>query len=215
MFKKIFLSLTALTMIFSCSITSAQTDAQDPYEMLTTVAQDTFDTLKANKDRVKSDPLFRRELVREKLLPYMDTAYSAYMVIGSNMQQTTEEQRKAFTAAFAEYVIASYAEALGKYDNQELVLPPPQQVKPEDTMINYKFLIREEGKQDLELVFKLRKNKNTGEWKAFDMVAENISMLQAKQSELTPLIRKNGIDSVTAMLIEKTASGNLEPVVEQ
>ena len=111
--------------------------------------------------------------------------------------------------------MASYADVLGKYDNQELVLPKYESVPADATMVNIKFFIREQGKQDLELIFKLRKNGKTGEWRAFDMVAENISMLQAKQSELAPLIRKDGIDAVTQLLNEHNAKGTTIAAGEQ
>lgn len=63
-------------------------------------------------------------------------------------------------------------------------------------------LIREEGKKDLELILKLRKNSKTGEWKAFDLIGENISMLDAKISELSPVIKNSGIDAAIKKLQE-------------
>lgn len=213
MFKKLLLTFAAL--ITSLSVFAADVDTKDPYKMLSVVAQDTFDTIKAHKDQVKTDLAFRKDLIRTKLMPYVDSTYAAYRVIGNNLKQTTKEQRDAFADAFSEYIIASYAEALGKYDNQELVIPPYQKVGADENMVNIKFLIREAGKQDLELIFKLRKNSKTGEWKAFDMVAENISMLSAKQSELSPLIRQKGIDAVTKMIADHNASGSAEPLVPE
>ena len=213
MFKKLLLTFAAL--ITSFSVFAADVDTKDPYKMLSVVAQDTFDTIKAHKDQVKTDLAFRKDLIRTKLMPYVDSTYAAYRVIGNNLKQTTKEQRDAFADAFSEYIIASYAEALGKYDNQELVIPPYQKVGADENMVNIKFLIREAGKQDLELIFKLRKNSKTGEWKAFDMVAENISMLSAKQSELSPLIRQKGIDAVTKMIADHNTSGSAEPLVPE
>ena len=63
-------------------------------------------------------------------------------------------------------------------------------------------LIHEEGKKDLELILKLRKNSKTGEWKAFDLIGENISMLDAKISELSPVIKNSGIDAAIKKLQE-------------
>ena len=71
-------------------------------------------------------------------------------------------------------------------------------------MAAVKLLIRESGKQDLELVLKLRKNSKTGEWKAFDIVGEKISMLDAKISELSPIIKSQGVDAAIAKLKEST-----------
>ena len=62
------------------------------------------------------------------------------------------------------------------------------------------------GQSDLEVIFKLRKNKKTGQWKIYDMVAEGISLLSAKQSELSGLIRDKGIDAVSKQLNEHVAA---------
>lgn len=189
------------SMIFS-TVAFAKVDSHDPYKMLTTVASSTFDTLKANKDKIK-DVEYRKSLINSELMPYVDIKYASYKVIGNNLKSTTAQERDEFTEAFADYIVDAYASALGKYDNQELVMPEYKKVPDTESMINVKFLIREQGKQDLELVFKLRKNTKTGEWKVFDMIAENISMLSAKQSELSPLIRDKGIKTVTSMLKNK------------
>lgn len=207
MFKK-FIAAAALCLCTVFPAMSAEVDMQDPYKMLITVADETFGEIKQNADKVKSDPAYRRELIRTHLMPYVDITYAAYKVIGNNLKSTTKEERAAFTDAFADYVVAAYADALGKYDQQELVAPAYRQVPADETMVNIKFLIREPGKQDLELLFKLRKNTKTGEWRAYDMVAENISMLSAKQSELSPMIREKGIAAVTDILVKHNAGNN-------
>ncbi len=198
----------ALSLISMLPVMAATVDMHDPYKMLITVAEQTFNEIKANSSKVKSDVAYRRELIERQLMPYVDSTYAAYKVIGNNLNKTSKEERAAFADAFADYIVASYADALGKYDKQELVMPAYQQVPADETMVNIKFYIREPGKQDLELLFKLRKNSKTGEWRAYDMVAENISMLSAKQSELGPMIREQGIAKVTAILVKHNASQN-------
>ncbi len=198
----------AAALILPGFAAAAPVDMHDPYKMLITVADQTFSEIKANSDRVKNDVAYRRDLIRRQLMPYVDSTYAAYKVIGNNLKNTSKEERAAFADAFADYIVASYADALGKYDKQELVSPAYQQVGPEENMVNVKFIIREQGKQDLELLFKLRKNSKSGEWRAYDMVAENISMLSAKQSELGPMIREQGIAAVTDILVKHNASLN-------
>ena len=43
------------------------------------------------------------------------------------------------------------------------------------------------------MVLKMRLNKKTSEWKVFDLVGENISILDAKESEISPIIKSKGI----------------------
>lgn len=210
MLKKFIFSLC---FIFGfTSVANANIDTKDPYKMVTAVAEQTFTKLKNNQDKI-NDINFRKNLINNELLPYVDVKYAAYKVIGTNLKQTTEQQREEFTKAFSQYIVATYADALGSYKNQELVAPNYKKVSDSESLISVKFLIRESNKPDLELVFKLRKNSKTNEWKAFDMIAENISMLDAKTSELSPLIKSKGIDSVIELLQEHNKKLSSQSVV--
>ena len=113
--------------------------------------------------------------------------------------KTTEAQRDRFTKAFTNYIVLTYATALKKYTNQTLEFPQDV-VDKNDKVASVRVVMKTEASPDIELIFKLRKNTKTGFWKVYDMVAEGISLLSAKQSELSGLIRDKGIDEVSKML---------------
>ena len=60
-----------------------------------------------------------RQIIREELMPYVDNRYAAFKVIGGD-RNTTEPQRDGFVTAFTDYIVATYADALGKYDKQTI-----------------------------------------------------------------------------------------------
>jgi len=195
MFKKIALLLGLMTsMLFSLSAQAA-VDATDPNALVDQAAKQTFARLKADQAQVKSNPDHLRVIIREELLPYVDNRFAAYKVLGNQIKETTEAQRNAFVEVFTEYMVSSYADALAHFDKQTVKVEPGKAPSGNITAV----------KPDIFLEFKLRKNNKTGEWKAFDMVAEGISLLSAKQSELGGLIRQNGIDAVIAQLREHNA----------
>ena len=204
MFKKIALLLGLMTsMLFSVSALAA-VNATDPYALVDQAAQQTFARLKADQSQVKSNPDHLRVIIREELLPYVDNRFAAYKVLGNQIKETTRAQRDAFVQVFTEYMVSSYADALAHFDKQTVKVQPGK--APGDSNITaVNVSVKEAGKPDIFLEFKLRKNNKTGEWKAFDMVAEGISLLSAKQSELGGLIRQNGIDAVIAQLREHNA----------
>ena len=203
MFKKIALLLGLMTsMLFSLS-TQAAVDATDPNALVDQAAKQTFARLKADQAQVKSNPDHLRVIIREELLPYVDNRFAAYKVLGNQIKETTEAQRNAFVEVFTEYMVSSYADALAHFDKQTVKVEPGKAPRGNITAVNVS--VKEAGKPDIFLEFKLRKNNKTGEWKAFDMVAEGISLLSAKQSELGGLIRQNGIDAVIAQLREHNA----------
>lgn len=203
MFKKIALLLGLMTsMLFSLS-TQAAVDATDPNALVDQAAKQTFARLKADQAQVKSNPDHLRVIIREELLPYVDNRFAAYKVLGNQIKETTEAQRNAFVEVFTEYMVSSYADALAHFDKQTVKVELGKAPSGNITAVNVS--VKEAGKPDIFLEFKLRKNNKTGEWKAFDMVAEGISLLSAKQSELGGLIRQNGIDAVIAQLREHNA----------
>ena len=210
--KLVSAAIFMLATIFGVNSDQAQdVDMKDPYKMVTVVAKNAFEKLQANKDKI-SDVTFRKDLVRTDLLPYVDTRYAGFKVMGTNLKKASAQERDAFCDAFAEYIVASFADALAMYNNQELVLPDYKQVSADASQVNVKFLIREAGKKDLELVFKLRKNSKSGEWRAYDLVSEGISMLTAKENELSPLIRERGIKAVTDLINKHNQTGSTEVI---
>lgn len=203
MFKKIALLLGLMTsMLFSLSAQAA-VDATDPNALVDMAAKQTFARLKADQAQIKSNPDHLRVIIREELLPYVDNRFAAYKVLGNQIKQTTPAQRDAFVEVFTEYMVSSYADALAHFDKQTVKVEPGKAPNGNITAVNVS--VKEAGKPDILLEFKLRKNNKTGEWKAFDMVAEGISLLSAKQSELGGLIRQDGIDAVIAQLREHNA----------
>ena len=52
------------------------------------------------------------------------------------------------------------------------------------------------GQAPIKLDFKWRKNSKTGEWQAYDMVAEGVSMVVTKQNEWSGILRQQGIDAL-------------------
>lgn len=199
MFKKIVLSLLCVAaMVFG--VANAE-NVVNPYELANSVASKVIDDIKANKDRL-ADKKVALSIINNDLMPYVDVKYAAYKVIGTSLKTTSPEDREKFTEAFAVYMQENFASVLSKYTNQQIVPAKVQEVDANTKLVSVKMLIREEGKKDLELILKLRKNSKTGEWKAFDLIGENISMLDAKISELSPVIKNSGIDAAIKKLQE-------------
>lgn len=199
MFKKWFSSFTLLLTLCFSGIVAAY--PADPYALVNEAASKTFARLQKDQPHIKQDPAYLRQIIRDELMPYVDNKFASYKVIGSNIKNTTPEQRDRFVLAFTDYIVATYADALAKYDNQTIKV---EQAKPvaDEKIVSVNVTVQSPGKPDVSVVFKLRQNNKTGEWKAFDMVAENVSLLASKQSELGGMIRDKGIDAVSSMLEE-------------
>ncbi len=196
----------AVWLLLLVSAQSFAINSQDPYLLVKEAAGKTVTRLEQDAPQFKQIPNHLRTIIREELLPYVDNKFAAYKVIGKELKNTTPPQRDRFVSAFTDYIVATYADALGKYDKQTIKV---EQSQPLDTKkeVSVKVTVIDPGKPEINVVFQLRKNSKTGEWKVFDMVAEGVSLLSSKQSELGGSIRQKGIDSVSNMLEQH----NLKP----
>ncbi|WP_354624744.1 ABC transporter substrate-binding protein [Psychromonas sp. MME2] len=137
-------------------------------------------------------------------MPYIDYKYAAYKVMGTHLKDTTEKQRDEFVETFKTYLVNVYGHMLLEYDQQEIKVLDNRNYE-DSSIISVAVHVTDKNGKLTKLAFKLRKNKRTLEWKVFDVVAEGISMLSTKQSEINELIEKNGIDHVIKLLNEKNS----------
>ena len=187
-------------------------DMSDPYKMIKTVAEDTFARFKADRDKIDADANHLKVIVEDELMPYINYSYASAKVLGNKYYKKArkEKQFDAFKEAFRRYMITTYASVFTLYDDQEVTFEPGEDFS-KAKIVTVKVRVREPGRPVIKIDFKVRKGKKSGQWKAYDMVAEGISMLSSKQSEFSNLLRKHGIEYVTNMLLEKADS----PVVNK
>jgi phospholipid transport system substrate-binding protein len=69
--------------------------------------------------------------------------------------------------------------------------------------VTVRAVIKDGERPDIKIAFKVRRSSKTKEWKAYDMVAEGISMLSSKRSEFESILRKDGIDKVIDIMQKK------------
>jgi phospholipid transport system substrate-binding protein len=90
------------------------------------------------------------------------------------------------------------------YDNQKVEFGPRRSLEGKKITTVNTVVVDSNGRPPIKIDFKVRNNKKTNEWKAFDMVAEGVSLLDSKQAELGSIIRQKGIEAVIDMLKEKS-----------
>jgi phospholipid transport system substrate-binding protein len=198
----LFSSLLVASLSLPFSAKAELVEVENPYELVHEVGLITFDRIKREREEIEQNPELLRAVIEEELLPYIDYKFSALKVLGKNLKSVPREKVPEFIQVFREYLITTYALALTYYDDQEVLFEPVKEVTNE-RVVTVRAVIKDKGRPDIKIAFKVRKNKKTNKWKAYDMVAEGISLLSSKQSELESVIRREGIDKVIELLKEK------------
>lgn len=188
-----------LVLLFSWTVNAQEIDRTDPYKMMKQVAEQSFKRLKAEQPKIQENPDYLKVIVEEELMPYVNDQYAALKLLGSNLKGAKREDVGEFVSAFRAYLVTNYAQVLTQYTNQEIEFGPEPQLEDDRRISSIKVDIIDSPRPNIKLEFKLRKEKS-GDWKAFDMIAEGISFLTSKQSEWNGKIRQEGILAVAKEL---------------
>ena len=198
MFKKLVLTLSALLLTFQ--VVANEIDKTQPYQMMKQVSEVAFARLKAEQEQIHQDPEHLKVIVDEELMPYINEKYAALKLLGPNLKGAKREDVATFIDAFRAYLISSYAQVLTQYTDQTIEFGPELKLDPKKSITGVKVDIVDAPRPNIKLEFKLRKDKKTGEWQVFDMIAEGISLLSSKQSEWNGKLRQEGILAVAKEL---------------
>ncbi|MDO6447044.1 ABC transporter substrate-binding protein [Colwellia sp. 1_MG-2023] len=195
---------TALLILFlAFNLQAANQLPLSPYQEIKSVGDRLFGRIASSQQELKKFPELMREIVEQELIPSVDYKYASFKILGKHLKSSTKEQRQKFTQSMRHYLIRTYASALNQYNNQKVIYEKGN-VKSSDKMASVNARIVDNNKPDIHLTFQMRKNKKTGQWKAYDLIVEGISLLSSKQAEFKGRIAKYGIDQVTLELASIT-----------
>ncbi len=196
MFKRFLM----IAMLVVAPLAATAADQSNPYKLMNEAANKTFTRLKNEQPKIKQDPNYLREIVRQELLPDVQIKYAGALVLGRFYRDATPAQREAYFKAFGDYLAQAYGQALALYHGQTYQIEPEKPIGNTNILAIRVTIIDPQGRPPVRLDFQWRKNSQTGNWQAFDMIAEGVSMITTKQNEWGDLLRTKGIDALTAQL---------------
>nr|WP_032096345.1 MULTISPECIES: ABC transporter substrate-binding protein [unclassified Alteromonas] len=200
--KKLIAILGMVVLSLSSAVSAQEVDEQNPYKLVHGVANTTFERIKANQSEIQADPEMLRTIMQEELVPHIDYKFAAFMVLGKHFKSVPKEKMGEYISVFRQYLVTTYAVAMGYYDNQEVIFEPESDFSKEKS-VTVRAVVKDPNRPDIKIAFKVRRDSKTNEWKAYDMVAEGISMLNSKRSEFESILRTDGIDAVISLMREK------------
>ncbi|MGQ4276661.1 MlaC/ttg2D family ABC transporter substrate-binding protein [Pseudidiomarina sp. E22-M8] len=198
--------MTALLVVSGTAVANSDVvRTGNPYELLEQVANKTAKRIENDRPKINEDIDYLRVIIREELMPYVDSTYAAKRVLGRNLKDTSEAQRQEFYAVFREYLIATYGRAFTQYDEKkhEFEFERARELAPDDRMVEVKTRLMESGRPPIRLDFKMRYDEDQKIWKAYDLVVEGVSLLNSKAAEISSVIRSSGINGTIELLREK------------
>ncbi len=191
--------LFIITLFFSSSLFAVA--KQSPVQLLTQVGDQLFSEISKVNNQGTASKSEMTAVVDKYLMPHMDVKFVSYKLLGKHIKGIDRAQASAFISSVEHYLSATYAGALMKYTGQEIKFEDDTNVISGD-FATVKTQIIDTSAPTIDLHFKLRQSKD-GSWKVYDIVAEGISLLSAKQKEVIQRISAVGLAQVTTELGKK------------
>ena len=175
------------TLLLSFNIFAKENSPE--YVFIESISENVFSQLGSKEENTQEEI---ERIVNNNLADYIDYKYISLKVIGKNFKNHEKEDIIEFMQVMKPYVLDLFVNAFSFYDNHTILINP--QTRSSGSMSTVYVMVKKSGEPDIDLIFKLRKDKESFK------VAEGISMLSSKQSEFAPVIRKDGLKEATRII---------------
>lgn len=167
------------------------------------------DQIKATVDRalvVLRDPRFkpaaktkeRRDQLRQILFTRFDFTEMARRALGANWRRRTPQEQEEFVRLFTVLLERAYADTIESYTDEKIVYVG-EKVDGNYAEVNSKILTSKG--QEFSIDYKTQ--VVSGEWKVYDVVVENISMVNNFRSQFNRVINNSSYEELVHRLKEK------------
>jgi phospholipid transport system substrate-binding protein len=199
--RKILLPSVVILVLLTGKAVASEFSNKDPYRLVEAVASRTFERIKSEQSIIQQNPNQLRGILEEELMPYVDHRFAAFKVLGKHARKAPKDQLLKYVEVFRNYLVESYVVGLSHYDDQSIEFEPVSDFS-DKKMLNVRTTIKDDERPDIVLIFKMRRGRD-GNWKAYDMVAEGISMISSKQSQYEAVLRQKGLPYVISSMQEE------------
>lgn len=187
--------------LLSLALFSTQAQAAEPTQpdaVMQKATGELQDLLKKNHEKYKADANLFYKVVDDVVVPHFDTHYIAQLVLARNWKNASDDQRKHFEAAFKNMLIRSYANALLEYHDSVKVEWKPLHMTPDISDVTVNSNLLRPGKQPIPVGFAMHLTDN--QWKIYDIVVENISLVSNFRSQVGSEIKRTSLDDVISRM---------------
>jgi phospholipid transport system substrate-binding protein len=173
--------------------------AGDPTDQIRTTADQVLRILKNPELQSETRKKERREQLRAAIYPRFDFAEMAKRSLGSHWSRRTRHEQQEFVKLFTNLLESSYVDTIESYNGEKIVYTREQQDKDQAEVFTK--VVTKKG-EEFSIHYKLHLQNR--EWKVYDVVVENISLVNNFRSQFNRILANASFDELLRKLQEKT-----------
>jgi phospholipid transport system substrate-binding protein len=140
----------------------------------------------------------RLEQLRREIYPKFDLAEMAKRSLGSHWQKRSAEEQSQFVKLFTEIIENAYMENLAAYNGEKVTIAGEKQDR-EYAEVQSKIATKE-GK---EYAVDYKLHQVNGDWKIYDVVVENVSLVNNYRSQFNRVIAQSSFEELVRRMKNK------------
>lgn len=180
----------------------AQGQELGPEELIRKMTVEVLDAIRADKQLAAGDRQKALKLAEEKVLPHINFTEAARIAVGPTWFQATPAQQTQLALQFRRMLIRVYSSAISAYSGQTMKVLPVQ-MDPDDTRATVRNEYLRPGQAPILVVYSMRKVSEG--WKIYDVSFQGVSLVLAYRAEFAAILKKDGIDGLIKLMMEKNA----------
>jgi len=196
--KPVLAGLSALVWI--ATVASVQARAGEPTDAIRNAINQGVGILKNAKLENQKQRAQVIDRLREIVYPLFDFNEMAMRSLGANWRRLNPEQRKEFVATFTLLLEKTYADQIDLYDGQKVVFSN-ETIDGNYAQVDSKIFDRQG--QNYSVVYRL--HQVDGRWRIYDVVAENISLVNNYRSQFNRVIAKSSVEELLRMMKQQAS----------
>jgi phospholipid transport system substrate-binding protein len=186
-------------LIFTLCVGFARfAQAGEPLELVRAAVDKAIQTLKDPKLQAQDKKKERIDRLREALNPIFDYEEMAKRALGTHWRRRTPAEQEEFVKLFRDFLERIYSDKVDLYGGEKVRFG--REVIDKDFAQVESTIIKPKG-EELAVIYKLR--QLNGQWKVYDAVVENISIVNNYRSQFDRIISSSSYEELVKRLQEK------------
>jgi phospholipid transport system substrate-binding protein len=139
------------------------------------------------------------ELAEQKVLPRFDFKRMTQLAVGQSWAKATPAQQESLERAFRTLLVRTYTAALSQSSGNTKVDIKP--AAPDGGEATVRTLVTEPGRKPFNIDYRM--HNGAGDWKVYDVVVENLSLVTNYRGSFQSEIARSGIDGLIKVIEER------------
>ncbi|MCW8905606.1 MAG: ABC transporter substrate-binding protein [Sedimenticola sp.] len=170
-----------------------------PQQVIQSISDQLKGILVQNRERMNEDPAFVYQLANDVLIPHVDFGRVSSLVLGKHWRRASDQQRAEFAHQFQRLLVRTYSTAFKEFQGWEISYTPLR-MNEGDQDVAVHTQVSREGAPPVDVVYRM--HVKDGDWKAYDVQIEGISLVTNYRSSFAKEVRRSGMQGLIQRITE-------------